>query len=226
MKKFYFVLIAVICISSVNAQEKTKTPFAFSAGGGAFVGGSFSHWSVDKDLPGDLHRYNSSHLSVGPFLFIDFNFVEINIGFPLGFLNADDTMADNPNFPARTYALRGGAYLKYPFSVSQRLVLFPLIGVDYDLYLLAKRDDDRDATFPISSGNQNAKPMDALNTLWLKAGAGMDASLTENIFLRTEFLYGIRLPNEMEKYLKNSRNGINFTIFHGGDIKMSVGYRF
>ena len=226
MKRFIVIFFAAFCMTAAFAQETEKPPFRISIGGGAFVGGSFSSWSVDKDLPGDIHRYDASHLSIAPFLFVDLKYAEISLGFPLGFLNADDTMSDNQNFPARTFALRGSAHLKYPFTLSPRFTLFPLLGIDYDLYLLAKRDDDRDATFPISSSNQSAKPIDALNTLWFKTGAGLDTSLTDHLFLRTEFLYGLRLPNEMEKHLKDTRNGVNWTINHGGDLKVSVGYRF
>ena len=226
MKKLVVIFLAVFCMATAFAQGTEKPPFRVSVGGGAFVGGSFSYWSVDKDMPGDLDRYNTSHFNVGPFLFVDLKYAEISLGFPLGFLNADDTMSENPNFPARTFALRGSAYLKYPFTFSPAFSLFPLLGVDYDLYILAKRDDDRDAKFPVSAGNQNADPIDALNSLWFKTGVGFDVSLSNHLFLRTEFLYGLRLPNEMEKYLKDTRNDVNWMINHGGDLKVSLGYRF
>jgi hypothetical protein len=223
---FVCIFMAAFCMAAAYGQQQGSSQFKASIGGGAFVGGNFSSWSVDKDKPGSLDRYNASHLSIAPFLFVDLKYVELNLGLPLGFLHADDTMSDNPNFPARTFALQGGAYLKYPFTLSPRFTLFPLLGADYDLYLLAKKDNDRDAGFPISSGNQEAKPIEALNTLWFKAGIGLDTFFTDHLFLRTAFLYGLRLPNEMEKYLKDTRSDVNWMLGHGGDLKISIGYRF
>jgi hypothetical protein len=135
-------------------------------------------------------------------------------------------MSGNENFPAQTLGLRGSAYIKYPFTLSPMFSLFPLLGIDYDLCFLAQKDDDRDAKFPISASNQTAKAMDALNTLWFKAGIGLDTFFTEHFFLRTEILYGLRLPNKMEEHLKDIRNDYNSMLPHGGDFKIAAGYRF
>jgi len=144
----------------------------------------------------------------------------------IGQLNADKTMTDNPNFPAQTLGLRGSAFLKYPFTLSPMFSLFPLLGAEYDLYLHAKKSDGRDATFPISSSNQNANVRDALNTVWFKTGIGLDSFFNERFFLRTQFLYGLRLPNNMEKYLKDTRSDVDWMLEHGGDFRIAIGYRF
>ena len=225
MKKSFFIFIMIgLCAATIFALDLDRLPF--SIGGGGNVTGSFSTWKVDQDLPGSLSRYNSNHLSVAPYFFVDLKYVELNLGLPLGFLNADATMSADPNFPATTFALNGGVYLKMPFAVTQTISIFPLLGIDYDLYLLAKRDDDRDAVFPVSTSKQNAKPIDALNALWFKAGIGMDSFLTENIFFRTEILYGVRLKNEMEKYLFDQRSDVDWMIGNGGTFKIAAGYRF
>ena len=226
MKRFFVVFLAVFCMAAAFAQESGKSPFRLSLGGGGFVAGNFATWSVDKDQPGSLYRYNTSDISIAPFLFADFKYLELSLGLPLGWVNGDDTMSGNENFPAQTLGLRGSAYIKYPFTLSPMFSLFPLLGIDYDLCFLAQKDDDRDAKFPISAGNQNAKAMDALNTLWFKAGIGLDVFFTDNVFLRTELLYGLRLVNEMEKYLKDTRSDVNWMLPHGGDFKIAIGYRF
>jgi hypothetical protein len=226
MKKILVLVLTTFCIATAFSQDTGKSPFRVSIGGGGTVTGNFSTWSVDKDQPGSLYRYNTSNIAIGPYLFFDLKYVELSVGFPLGFLNADDTMSSNPNFPARTFALRGSAYLKFPFTLSPMFTLFPLLGADYDFYLLAKKDDDRDAKFPISAGNQEAKPMDALNTFSFKVGIGLDTFFGDHLFLRTEFLYGIRLPTAMEKYLKDTRSDVNWMISHGGDFRIAIGYRF
>jgi len=226
MRNFFVFLIAVFCMATAFAQETASKPFRVSIGGGGFVAGNFSTWSVDKDQPGSLYRYNASHLSIGPFIFVDLKYFELSVGLPLGWINADDTMSANPNFPAQTLGLRGSAYLKYPFTISPMFTLFPLLGADYDFYFLAQKDDDRDAKFPISNNNQDAKAMDALNTMWFKAGIGLDTFFNDNLFLRTELLYGLRLPNKMEEYLKDIRSDVNWMLGHGGDFKIAIGYRF
>ena len=229
MKRFLVVVLAVFCAATVFAQEKGNSSFRVSLGGGGSLAGNFSTWSLDKDIPGDLHRYDSTQLGAGPFLFFDLKFLELSIGFPLGTLEADDTisMSANDNFPAQTYGLRGSAYLKLPFTVSPMFSLFPLLGIDYDLYLLAQKKDERDAKFPVSATNQTAKASDALNALWFKAGVGLDTFFGDNLFIRTEIFYGIRLANEMENYLKDVRkDDFNWMLPHGGDFKIAIGYRF
>jgi hypothetical protein len=227
MKKLLSFLIAAgLCVATAFAQETGGNPFRLSIGGGGFVSGSFSSWSVDENVPGDLNRYNETQLSVGPYALFDLKYLEIGIGLSLGQLNADKTMSANPNFPARTLGLRGSVYLKYPFTLSPMFSLFPLLGVDYDLYLLAKKSDDRDAKFPVSSSNQNANAMEALNTLWFKTGIGLDTFFNDHFFIRTELLYGLRLPNNMEKYLRDTRTDVNWMLEHGGDFRIAVGYRF
>jgi len=225
-KSLVFLITAGLCIAAAFAQETGGKPFRLSIGGGGFVSGSFSSWSVDENVPGDLNRYNETQLSVGSYALFDLKYLELGIGLSLGQLNADKTMSANTNFPARTLALRGSAYLKYPFTISPMFSLFPLLGVDYDLFLLAKKSDDRDAEFPISVGNQNAKAIEALNTLWFKTGVGLDTFFNDHFFLRTELLYGLRLPNNMEKYLHDNRTDVNWMLEHGGDFRVAIGHRF
>jgi opacity protein-like surface antigen len=232
MRKLFIFLLVVSCMTTAFAQEtddgkpESGKAFRVSIGGGGSVMGNFSTWSVDKDQPGNLYRYNASHLGIGPYLFVDLKYLEISLGLPLSWVNADDTMSANPNFPAQTLGLRGSAYVKLPFTLSPMFTLFPLLGVDYDLFFRATKDDDRDAKFPISDSTQDAKAMDALNTLWFKAGIGLDTFFTDHLFLRTELEYGLRLPNKMEEYLKDTRQDVNWMLGHGGDFKVAVGYRF
>jgi hypothetical protein len=224
MKKTMAIMMIAAAIGTAAFAEAPE--FKISAGGGGMVTGNFSTWKVDEDIPGSLYRYNTAQIITTPYLFFDLTYLELNVGLSLGKLNADDTMTADPNFPARTLALRGGAYLKIPFTLSPMFTLFPLLGVDYDFYLLAKKDDDRDAKFPVSAGTQDAKAMDALNTLWFNAGVGLDTFFTDHLFLRTELLCGLRLPNKMEEYLRDTRPDEVWMLGHGGSFKLAFGYRF
>jgi opacity protein-like surface antigen len=234
MKRAWAVMVIVVMAGSAAFGQETvdpskKSAFRMSVGGGGLVSGDFSTWNVDEDVPGALDRYNATQPGVGPYGFVDFKYVEINVGLMYGTLknsSPESDLAANPNFPAETLALHGSVYLKYPFMISDRFSLFPLAGIDYDLYMLSKKDDGRDAKFPVSAGTQDAKAMEALSALSIKLGIGLDTYFTDHLFLRTELFYGIKLPNKMEKYLYDIRQNIDWTLSHGGDFKIAVGYRF
>jgi hypothetical protein len=234
MKRVWAIIAIAVTVGTAAFAQETAAPgkpsaFKMSVGGGGFVSGDFSTWNVDEDVPGALDRYNATQLGVGAYGFFDFKYVELNVGLAYGKLensSSESDLATNPNFPAETLSLYGGVYLKYPFTISDRFTLFPLVGIDYDLYMLAKKDDDRDAGFPISASTQDAKAMEALSALSCKLGIGLDTYFTDHLFLRTELFYGIKLPNEMEKYLSDTRQDIDWKLSHGGDFKIAIGYRF
>ncbi|GHU98570.1 hypothetical protein FACS189483_06770 [Spirochaetia bacterium] len=231
MKKTIIIgLLLAACLTAATfAQETEKTAFRVSLGVGGQLNENFSTWFVDKDAPGDLNRYNASALGTGPYVFLDLKYVEINIGLGIGKVgdfHSANPFASNLNFPARTLSLRGGVYLKLPFTLSNRFTLYPLLGADYDLFLTALKDDDRDAKFPISANTQDAGPMEALSTVSFKAGVGSDTFFTDHLFLRTELLYGLRLPNKLEQYQDDQYTNIESMLMHGGDFKIAIGYRF
>jgi opacity protein-like surface antigen len=233
MKRVWAIIAIAAAVGTAAFGEETATPqkpqaFSMSVGGGGLVFGSFSTWNVDEDVPGALNRYNATRLGIGPYGFFDFKYVELSVGVAFSRLensSSESDLAANPNFPADTFSLHGGISLKYPFTISDRFSLFPLAGIDYHLYLLAKKDDGRDAAFPVSA-SQDAKAMEALSALSFKLGAGLDTSFTDHLFLRTELVYGIQLPNKMERYLADARQHIEWTLSHGGGFKIAVGYRF
>jgi opacity protein-like surface antigen len=210
------------------AQEAEKPAFRVSLGAGGALNANFSTWFVDKDAPGDLYRYNSSSLGTAPYLFLDLKYVELNIGLGIGktgdFQSANP-LDSNPNFPADTLSLRGGVYLKLPFALSNRFTLYPLAGAEYELFLAAFKDDDRDAKFPASVSKQDTSPLEALSAVSFKLGAGLDTFLTDHLFLRTELLYGLRLPNKFEQYQDDIYTGVDSKLFHGGDFKLAICYR-
>jgi opacity protein-like surface antigen len=227
---FSFLLLGIAGLGQAAfGQEAEKPAFRVSLGAGGALNANFSTWFVDKDAPGDLYRYNSSSLGTAPYLFLDLKYVEANIGLGIGKtgdLHSGNPLASDPNFPARTLSLRGGVYLKLPFTLSNRFTLYPLLGAEYELFLAAFKGDDRDAKFPISASKRDASPLEALSTVSFKLGAGLDTFLTDHLFLRTELLYGLRLPNKFEQYQDDIYTDVDSNLFHGGDFKIAIGYRF
>jgi opacity protein-like surface antigen len=157
----------------------------------------------------------------GVFAFFDATFVELSLSFSGGFSRFktfSPTIADT-DFSTTNFTI--GLLGKYPFEITQKFSLFPLLGIEYQIVTSLKTEDGNDL--------KNAKGEDAsgdFNALWFKLGAGMDYSFTEKIYLRANLLYGIRLPNKFEEdsveYLKNA----NVLVGQGMTIKLAVGYRF
>jgi opacity protein-like surface antigen len=235
MKRIWAIIAIALTAGTAAFGQETDAPasslstFRLSLGAGGALGANFSTWFVDKDVSGDLNRYNSSSLGTAPYVFLDLKYVELNIGLGIGKagnFHSENPLDSDPNFPARTLSLRGGVYLKLPLSLSSRFTLYPLAGADYELFLAAFKDDDRDAKFPTSASKQDADPLEALSAVSFKLGAGLDTFLSEHLFLRTELIYGIRLPNKFEQYQDDLYTDVDSKLFHGGDFKIAIGYRF
>ena len=157
---------------------------------------------------GDQWDWKMSRNGFGGFLFFGLGrFVELNFGImyknPNEFsLNSKDGLG-SITVKAKDYGLEGtgalqfGAYFKYPFVLSDRFVLFPTVGMDYELTLSSD---------------------DWWDDLWIRFGAGVDFFLTERVFLRGHFIYGVGVPIG-EDYL-------NLKVTHGLLIKAGIGFMF
>jgi hypothetical protein len=230
MKRISLFLLIAVSLSVAAFAEAPE--FKLSAGGGALFGANFSYWGVDDDSLGDLNRYDTTGMGGGLYGFLDATYAELNVGLSFGKTGADNPSALNPDDPFNTLALQFGLYGKYPIALSRTFTIFPLIGAEYDLALWAAKNegkrtmDFRDLSFPVSAGEQDANAVEALSSLWFKAGIGMDTFFTDHVFMRMELLSGIRLNNKSEEYLLDARQDADFALGHGGDFKLAVGYRF
>lgn len=219
MKKALFVFTAVLltAVSVFGQTEGTETAhpfdqkwnretvekleksvlwvpqFKISSGLGGSFNGELTNWALDESVPGGLRRYDTFQAGGGFYGFVDLTFVELQAGLDFGYLDyAKPEGAEDAdiNFPANTLAFHSAVYLKYPVSFAKRFTVFPLLGVNYDLYLGAKRDSDgRNAKFAIE-GDATANAMDALSAFSFQFGLGGDVFFTEHLFLRGEALYG------------------------------------
>jgi hypothetical protein len=67
--------------------------------------------------------------------------------------------------------------------------------------------------------------------LWFKFGGGLDYDITSSLYLRGEFLYGLRLVNKAENDMKDSlddqgASDIKTRLGHGLTVKFAVGSKF
>jgi hypothetical protein len=206
-KKFWLVLLMAILVLGGASASPT---FGLSAGGGVFadlgMGGGFESKSTGKVevyMPG---------IACGGFAFFDATYAELSLGFSGGlgrFLVGDHLERIDFSIMNLNISLLG----KYPFEIGTKWTIFPLLGIDYQLMLSAKGEDE----YEVKASDFNA--------LWFKLGAGFDHSFTEQIYLRFSTLYGIRLPNQFEKDAVDQLNA-DVLLGQGLTIKLAIGYRF
>jgi hypothetical protein len=126
-------------------------------------------------------------------------YFELNLG--VLYKNAGEFKSDRGSFnfelePAS--ALQIGVYGKYPILLSDKLVVFPTGGIDYEM-----NTSDDDSWW---------------DDFWFRAGAGADFFLRDRIFLRGHLLYGAAIP------IGDDIWGLKLT--HGLLVKVGVGWMF
>jgi len=211
-KNWLVLLMTILVLGGAFALPR----FGLSAGGGGFV---------DMGLGGGYEFSNSSGQSTkveaympalagGGNAFFDATFVELSLGFSGGFgrfliRDGDDLERVDFSITKLNISLLG----KYPFEIGTKWAIFPLLGIDYQLMLSVKGEDE----YEIEASDFNA--------LWFKLGAGFDCSFTEQIYLRFSTLYGIRLPNQFEIDAVD-RLDANVLLGQGLTARLAIGYRF
>ena len=233
------------------------SPFSLSAGGGALLGYTFTRYTLEGDIRGGgavRSHQAMDRFDFGGFLFFDATYGELAIiaqGGTSGYQEIMDKKAaggswvrQNPGMErgAGTEASLGFSLLgKYPFHLTQRITLFPLLGMEYHIALLEWRKPDGGAVYDRTGGdlvedrdkNDDAYPLHAWNSLWIDLGAGVDYHLTEKLYLRGEVLFGFRLPTtyengatEMMKSRFNAPNPALGGLTGSPTFKIALGYRF
>jgi len=201
-KLVLMLLMATLLVGGVLAQN-----FRLSAGGGIALIPSFGETIYDgKTQDGS----KTTGFDFGINAFFDATYAEVNIGLLLG--NQKWGEDDVKGFDTATLLL--GVVGKYPFSLNDKFVLFPFLGIDYSINLTAKRDggviEDSDYWF---------------NALSILLGVGADFSLTNALYLRGEVGYGFVLNTKEQA--DNVNDDSKLAYFNGKiPIKLAVGYRF
>jgi len=123
-------------------------------------------------------------------------------------------------------ALKIGIFGKYPFQLGGAVSVFPMLGLDIMLPLGGKIGGE-----DIPSGEVKSEFDKAFTQVWVKLGIGADIFATDHVFIRPEFMYGIRFNTENEtkmigKWESGSGKIASSVLGHGLDIRVAVGYRF
>jgi len=200
MKKYFLLAFCLLVMATgVFALDMTVG-----------VGGLFNYsttYGKWEDISDNL-EWSLSRMGYGGYAFFGFNrFFEFNLG--LLYKEANKVTykggstgggTDDASDWGTALAVQFGVYFKYPFNISERLVIFPTIGIDYE--------------FSLADASKGW-----WDDLWLRGGAGLDVFLTERIFLRGHIIYGAAFP------MRGAKED-NLYLTHGFLGKLGVGWMF
>jgi uncharacterized repeat protein (TIGR02543 family) len=206
-------------------EPRPKPEFKISAGGGAFlvsgIGGGLT-WGNSKE------NLAMPYTAGGAYIFLDAVYAEAFIGFLAGggkWQSGDATYQnDLPDMPRASVNI--GAFAKYPIAAGT-VKMFPLLGLEYEASVSGKLvyASGKEETFDGADGRPDAG---VLSALWFRFGCGADFDLSQNLYLRAEFLYGLRTANAYEKSRAEEEAGFggNTRAGHGFTLKAGAGVRF
>jgi hypothetical protein len=135
---------------------------------------------------------------------------------------------------------------RWPFRLSDRFTVFPLLGMDYHISLMQRRRQDGhgfvyDRTNPpegIIDHHQDGDDISTFNlsdwnAFFVRIGGGAEFNLTDRLFLRGDLLYGIRLMTGYERKsldLMRTLSGDSSPrlggLSSGPSLRLGVGWRF
>ena len=209
MKK---VILLAVCVSIASAAFGAD--FTMSFGGGVFYG-------MINDIKGGniaASAIESNGDGFGAFFFFDATYVEVTLAYSysrqkvetarLGFWNSDEL-----NLHAIDISVLG----KYPFQLSERWRLFPLLGISYLSFVAWKEGKMEGLAFNVEAPGE-------ANRLGFLGGIGADFLFSNGLFIRGEFLWGIWLTNQYERAFDKAITYIS--VGNGPRFKLALGYTF
>ena len=224
--------VHVIEAVSTNEQKDIQRKF------GIGLGGNFSASFGIFNVTGEENSYYGGNLDDsftqriiggGFYIFFDTTYVEANLGFLFGtrvaesFVPEIDSYGDIDGISKMEIAvdisyLTLGLFGKYPVTIGS-FTLFPMMGIQWDIGM------------SLADVTQRSVIADLTNRFWIKLGAGADMSLTDRIYFRPSFFYGINFGSQADRdgkvYYDMGFQNVGGTSFHHGlDIRAALGFRF
>jgi uncharacterized repeat protein (TIGR02543 family) len=191
-----------------------------SAGAGALVPGDFGGGTSY----GNRERAVMPYTGFGAYLFADAMYAEAFFGYSSGggkWRSANTAPESLPEME-RSY-LHMGVTVKYPFGAGW-VKFSPLIGLDYDLSIGGKLQYE-DGEHYVFNGKNGRLGSNALSAMWVRIGGGLDFDVSRSVYLRSEFLYGMRTANDWEHDAASGGSG-QTALGHGFILKVGLGMRF
>jgi opacity protein-like surface antigen len=215
------LLIAILTTGTAFA----KPAFRISAGAGGFFandfGGGFKISDNYSVLGYRETKVETPNSGFGGYAFFDATYAELSVGY----FSSKGTMSMKTNLPGfsdgkTNYTLSGltlALFGKYPIAINDKFSFFPLLGIEVQFGLSAKIDGQ---DYKNSDGKKTPNDW---SVMWFKAGVGGDYSLTDQIYMRLNILYGISGPRGIDIGIPGeTRNRLG----HGLTARLAVGYKF
>lgn len=182
-------------VINIWGQDEGRREIRGSAGFGFRFSGDF-HASVNYQ--------NTAIFDTGLYAYGDFIFIELLCGMFFG------TAQGKLNYLGAELGLYG----KYPFGVTEKINIFPLLGFEFHSALYARY-----------FGVQFRKREPDWKQFWFKTGAGLDYKINDSLNLRFEALYGIRPKSIGGNILENGADiVINDKTGHGLTFRIAIGF--
>jgi hypothetical protein len=250
------MVLVVFCMLGTGLYAAN---FSLSAGAGGLLGYTFTRYTMESEgrlgagNNGDMNSFQSmDRFNYGGGLFFDATYAEFAVLLQGGQYSYGESMDFRPrggrwvgvsNITGKgTEMLLGFALLgKYPFAITEKISLFPLLGIEYQVALLEWRKPEGDKTYDRRWGmlesdrdkDGDPYPISAWNSVWIDIGVGIDYYIVEPLFLRCEVLFGFRLMTEYEtgalemtKYQFESSDPELVGLTGSPNVRISVGYKF
>jgi hypothetical protein len=226
-KGLVVLVLAAFAAGGVWAQAE----FSVSAGAGGLFGSDFGG-GVDVSGETISSKTETPYFGVGGYAFLDATYAELTVAFLAGSgkMKVSGTSGGNDQSKEKDWLITNlniGLLLKYPFEINDVFSFFPLLGVDYQLSISTDLEVKNDST-----GETKKYEAGDFSALWFKAGLGGDIAFTDEIYLRLEALYGIRLANKFETDMKDESEklpidlDVKTLLGHGLTAKVAVGFKF
>jgi hypothetical protein len=224
MKKRIF--LGLVLAAAVAGGAFAAPEFKLSAGAGGYFTSDFGG-GAEGSGGGTTISTKTPYFGGGGFAFFDATFAEVSLGFFGGGGTATTEGGGQSGEVDMSYmGLDIGLLGKYPFAVSDKLTVFPMLGITYRVMLSAK--DENGNQWKNSDGDD--APGD-FSALWFRFGGGVDYSFTDKLYLRGGLLYGLRLANAAENDIADMYDALGASdtktlLGHGLEVKIALGYRF
>ena len=241
MKKYTFILFFLV----VFGNSAFCVDFSLSAGGGGLLGYNFTRYTME--VGGAHSTQKMDRINYAGFLFFDATYGEFTIMFQGG----NNSYEENMIYESATLTKGQGTGTetsigfslmgKYPFAVNEKITWFPMLGAEFQIALIQRRTPEGDIEYNRAKGllasdrdkDDNPYPLSAWNSFWINIGAGLDYNIIGPLFLRSELIFGFRLPTgyelgalELAKKMMNDPNPKLMGLTGGPSLKVGIGYRF
>jgi hypothetical protein len=227
MKKIIFGLSLMFFMTVVGFAAD----FSVSAGFGGDFGLVFTTMdtNIPQPLKGQLEDVlgNIDQNRVGVFGFLDLTYFELNFGgkfYNFTYKESGISIKETDSY----FDL--GLLLKYPFQITEKFALFPLLGFDYQILLKSKvSSGGLSVEIDRSDLSDNGYDETYYDRWVINLGIGMDFNITDWLFIRSEIQYGVNLNTKSQKDTIDLIESYGYDLFilnHGPSIKLALGFKF